>query len=348
MSIVNDSIQVEHKAEITSDIDETMIEMPEKQTYPIRHPYQVLRMLPKNATPAQQDSAIQAVFQPDEIHYSARPDTLRLPGQPLGKSVKDVSLPQYYRESYFKTDSLFHPELNGGRMGIPGDPVPYSPANDDIISCVLLACFMITILVVSRSRRFIFVQVKDLFYPVREDSIEMKETANEVNYQFLLCMQAGILLSMSFFYYAQNYISETYILETEYALMGIFFAIFAGYFLMKEILFYWTHHTFFEPHQCWKSNVSRLFLTAMEGAIMLPAVLVHTYFSLPATSLLYSTIIIVILVKLVSFYKSYTIFFRKKGYFLQIFLYFCTLEAIPLAMLWGILVFAANYLKVKY
>ena len=34
-------------------------------------PYQVLRMLPRDATPAQQDSAIQAWFQPGEIHYSS-------------------------------------------------------------------------------------------------------------------------------------------------------------------------------------------------------------------------------------------------------------------------------------
>ena len=32
--------------------------------YKPRHPYQVLRTLPKDATPAQQDSAIQATFQP--------------------------------------------------------------------------------------------------------------------------------------------------------------------------------------------------------------------------------------------------------------------------------------------
>jgi hypothetical protein len=43
-------------------------------------PYQVLRLLPKDATPAQQDSAIQAWFQPGEVHYSNQPDTLHLPG----------------------------------------------------------------------------------------------------------------------------------------------------------------------------------------------------------------------------------------------------------------------------
>ena len=64
-------------------------------------PYQVLRLLPKDATPAQQDSAIQAWFQPGEVHYSNQPDTLHLPGHGIGRSLKDVNLPQYYRENFF-------------------------------------------------------------------------------------------------------------------------------------------------------------------------------------------------------------------------------------------------------
>ncbi len=69
-------------------------------------PAQVLSWLPKNATPAQQDSAIQAHFEPGEIHWSQCPDTLHLPGWPVGKSYRDVSLPQYYKESFFSKDSL--------------------------------------------------------------------------------------------------------------------------------------------------------------------------------------------------------------------------------------------------
>jgi hypothetical protein len=53
-------------------------------------------------------------------------------GHPAGKSFRDVSLPQYYRESFFSKDSLFHPELRGGRMGVSGDPVPYSVSGDNL------------------------------------------------------------------------------------------------------------------------------------------------------------------------------------------------------------------------
>ena len=73
-------------------------------------PYEVLRLLPKDATPAQQDSAIQEWFEPKEIHYSSRPDTLHLPGQEIPRDLKEVSLPHYYRENFFSNNTMYHPE----------------------------------------------------------------------------------------------------------------------------------------------------------------------------------------------------------------------------------------------
>ena len=115
---------------VPSDTNDTIEHQPAKP----QTPYQVLRLLPKDATPAQQDSAIQAWFQPGEIHYSSRPDTLHLPGHDIGKSLKDVNLPQYYREHFFSNNSFLHPELDGGRFGVAGDPIPYSTKNDNIIT----------------------------------------------------------------------------------------------------------------------------------------------------------------------------------------------------------------------
>ena len=64
-------------------------------------PAEVIGWLPKNATPEQQDSAVQAHIKPSKITWSERPDTLHLPGHPVGRSWRDVSLPRYYKESCF-------------------------------------------------------------------------------------------------------------------------------------------------------------------------------------------------------------------------------------------------------
>ena len=45
-------------------------------------------------------------------------------------SLPVVELPQYYKEGYFAKDSLLHPELQGGRYGVAGTPVPLSLRGD--------------------------------------------------------------------------------------------------------------------------------------------------------------------------------------------------------------------------
>ena len=128
-------------------------------------PAEVLSWLPKNATPAQQDSAIQAHIRPSEITWSQQPDTLHLPGHTRGHSWRDINLPQYYRESYFTGKPYFNPDLFGGRTGVAGDPVPYSIARDNLITLLLLFCFCIALIAYTKSRRFILRQAKEFFRP---------------------------------------------------------------------------------------------------------------------------------------------------------------------------------------
>ena len=50
---------------------------------------------------------------------------------------------------------------------------------------------------------------------------------------------------------------------------------------------------------------------------------------------------------LMQIYKAYCIFSRKDGALLPFFLYLCTLKAVPLALVVGIALFIANYLKIN-
>ena len=100
-------------------------------------PAQVLSWLPKNATPEQQDSAIQANIKPSEITWSQQPDTLHLPGHTAGRSWRDVSMPEFQGDSFLHGQPYFNPELFGGRQGVAGDPVPFSG---------IIPCFMVPFL----------------------------------------------------------------------------------------------------------------------------------------------------------------------------------------------------------
>lgn len=308
-------------------------------------PYQVLKMLPKDATPAQQDSAIQAWFQPSEVRYSEQPDTLHLPGHGIGRSPKDVSLPQYYRESFFAKDSLLHPELTGGRYGVAGDPVTYTVRNDDAITCMLIFCFMMAIVVFSYSRHVFAHQLKAFFQPVRQ---EVGIPLITSRFFYFLDIQTCLLMGITYYFYTIHYVTDDLLIDTPYMLIGIFSAVFLTYFIGRHLIYRIVNSVFFDSkkNELWTWNLT--LMTALEGIALFPAVILQVYFTPPIQNILYYFIFIIILAKILTFYKCWSIFFRQKRIYLQIILYLCALEIVPMLVLWGVLVLITNELKVIF
>ena len=310
-------------------------------------PAMVLSWLPRTATPEQQDSAIQAFFKPSEIRWSARPDTLHLPGHDKGHNLLDVQLPQYYREGFFSKDTLFHPELPGGRYGTAGDPVPYSVHSDNILTGILLLCFMMAVVAFSNVRSFIVRQFKTFFHkPV--GTTEITETAVELRFQVFLVFLAALLLSLLFYFYTLHFIGDTFVLQSQYHLIIIYLGFMVGYFLLRLIASYVVNMVFFDSKKNRQWIKSQLFITSMEGVAFFPAVMVRAYFDLPIRNVVIYFVFVLLTVKILSIYKCYNIFFRQNVAGLQIILYFCALEMVPLLALWGSLVNMANVLKINF
>ena len=339
---------------MTQQADSITIEAPEAEVAqePLKHngeltPREVLKWLPKNATPAQQDSIIQAHIKPSPIHWSEMPDTLHLPGHQPGKSLRDVSLPQYYRESFFSKDSLFHPELKGGRLGVAGDPVPYTVAGDDFITTLLIFCFLIACLAFAKSRQFVIRQAKTFFRQPNYGTTVITETSNELRFQLFFALQTCLLIAIGYFIYSRASISDTFTID-QYWVISIYAGCVAGYSLLKAFLYSVMVWIFFDRKKNEQWMKSYLFLVSCEGVVLFPAIMLMTYFDLSLQTAMIYALIVVGLVKILSFYKSFIIFFKRKGAFLQIFLYFCALEVVPLAALCGGLVLISQYLKINF
>ena len=311
-------------------------------------PAQVLSWLPRNATPAQQDSAIQSRFHPGEIHWSEHPDTLHLPGHPPGVDLMKAEIPQYYREGFFSKDSLFHPELQGGRIGVAGDPVPYRVHNDNVITSLLLACFLVSIYLFANARLFFVKEVKNFFYTPREERTDFSETGNELRYQVFLVGITSLLISLLFYFHTLYYIGETFILQSQYTLIAIYFVIVIIYVGVKMGLYTFVNLVFFNGKRNQQWLKSFLFIITLEGVLLFPAVLLGGYYEMDIHNVTTYVIISILFVKLLTIYKCFIIFFRQNVVSLQIILYFCTLEIVPVLALWGVLVMTANNLKINF
>ena len=311
-------------------------------------PYQVLRLLPKDATPAQQDSAIQAWLGHREIRYSEQPDTLHLPGEGIPKDLKAVSLPQYYRENFFSNDTLYHEELSAqDYFGMSGDPVPYSYANDNLVTSLLIIGFLLIAFAFSRMSNFIVGQAKNFIHP-SQNRLTLSETSSEIYMQVVLTFLACIVYALLYYLYATEYLAKTYVTTSEYVLLGIFLVVFVGYFLMRFGLYTMVNNLFFDSSRNKKFLTSLLYLSSIEGLLLYPALALLAFMHLPAQNAIWYCLIVVILVKILTFYKSFSIFFKQNDLFLQIILYFCALEMVPLFTLWGGLSVIVDILKINF
>ncbi len=249
-------------------------------------------------------------------------------------------------DNYLKGSPFYHEEVSPKRLGESGDPLSYSLAEDGTVAVVLLLCVIFSLVIMSKSWRLVRFQTKNLFRMPRENSVEMRETADEMRYQTYFCLQGVVVMGLLAYSVTTYYLGEGYALGAYY-MLGVFAGMFAAYYMVREILLAVVHGVFFDKAQRHLDSISRLFIMAVQGAVILPLAVLHVYLRLSIEITLNLLFAVFGILLLLQFYKSYNIFFRKNNAFLQFFLYLCTLEAVPLALLAGTLLTVANYLKIN-
>ena len=275
-------------------------------------------------------------------------DTLHLPIPTKGHSLLDVQLPQYYREGFFSKDTLFHPELPGGRFGVAGDPVPYNIHNDSVITSILLGFFILMVIAYANTHEFVTRQLKKFFYVPSEGTMEITETGTELRIQLFMVLLSSVLLSLLYYFYVIHFVGDTFILNSQYLLIAIYLVMMVSYFMAKWWLYTLVNVVFFgsKKNRHWLKTI--LFISSMEGAVFLPAVLLQAYFDMTEKNVVIYFIIVLIFVKILTFFKCYVAFFRRNVVKLQIILYFCALEMVPLLAFWGALDYVTDSLKINF
>ncbi len=257
------------------------------------------------------------------------------------------SLPLYYRQNFFSKDTLFYTERTDGQFGVAGDPVPYTVRGDDLLSSLLLICFIFFVISISKSQRFIVRQFKDFFYISRNDT-NISETSVEFRFQFIFVILMCLMLAVGTYQYTIFFVTSSFVLSSNFQLVALFFLVFIVYFTIKSALYSFVNTIFFGPSLSNQWQKTLLFVSAVEGVLLFPMTMVLVYFDLSPRIALYYFIFIFVLLKFLTIYKCWTIFFSQKGGFLQTILYFCTLEIVPLLNLVGGILILIDVLKFNF
>ena len=91
-----------------------------------------------------------------------------------------------------------------------------------------------------------------------------------------------------------------------------------------------------------------MFIIALENILFFPIILILANLGLSVGYVETYFVSVLIFVKLLTIYKYYVIFFRENVVRLQIILYFCALEMVPLLSLWGVLDITVKSLKINF
>ena len=117
--------------------------------------------------------------------------------------------------------------------------------------------------------------------------------------------------------------------------------------VLKMLLYRVVNGVFFGRKKSVRWLKSLVFAVSVEGILLYPLVLLQSYFDLSVQKAVIYVFFVIALVKMLLLYKSFVMFFKQKPFCLQIILYFCALEIMPLLSLWGVLVKVVDYLKIN-
>lgn len=238
--------------------------------------------------------------------------------------------------------------FDGTHIGMLADPAPYFSGTDDLLAALMMGALFTGLIALALSGKFIARQVKNFFYLGNEGTTPVPDTPGELGGQGVLAAGTCLVVAIAFYYHIIHGRDDGWWFLSKHGVLGVCVLGVVAYFLFKAVAYQFVNWVFFDVKKIEQWNKSLLFLTAMEGVAMTPFVMLMLYGGLPLQTTLISLAIVALLTKIFTFYKCYLIFFRRIGAFLQIILYFCALELIPLVVLVGLLVTFSNNLEIKF
>lgn len=115
------------------------------------------------------------------------------------------TLPCYWKQGRFLQDRMLHPEASVQPNGYAAEHLAYSMKGDDAINITVIACCLVIMILIRKTRTFLSGQTHDFFLPThQEKNLQGTTTAIERSMPLFLVIILGILGSMLFYYYRQE------------------------------------------------------------------------------------------------------------------------------------------------
>lgn len=266
-------------------------------------------------------------------------------------AVQRMDTVSFLNDGFVSTSKIQLSEYHSRRElapGFEGTTLSYSPRNDDVIALILLTCFFLSSIALARGKKFLSQQVKDFWVFRERASIFDASTAADVRYLLVLVVQTCVLGGITFFNYFHDIQPALMEKVSPHLLLGIYVGGCVVYFLTKWLIYLSVGWIFFDKKKTsvWLESYSTLIYYL--GFALFPFVLFLVYFDLGRSYLVAIGLILIIIAKLLIFYKWTRFFLDQLISLFLLILYFCALEIIPCLLLYQGLVQINDILLLKF
>jgi hypothetical protein len=250
--------------------------------------------------------------------------------------------------SFFSGDTLLHTEQPYRPFGFGATATPFRLRNDAWSGLLLFVCLLLAASLVMRLRKKFKETLQGVFFPIpRKKDEPLVDDPLRYSTRFIAVTLLSLTAAMVTFTYTQHDVGFYLFPETPYIMFGAFFLLWMIYFLAKRMMSSFVNWVFFRSEKIFTWKRSYTFLYVAEALFFLVLALVVDYLPFSPEEVFLSAICLVFLVKLLLLFKTFQIFFPKMYGALHLFVYFCTLEIMPLLVMQQVLTYAGLLSVVK-
>lgn len=243
------------------------------------------------------------------------------------------------------TQSTWHVAKEDGMRGIR---LPYQLRSDWMVTSVLFLCFILVSYVLAHGKKHLEQQFKNFVLSKERASLFDDTTASDVRYTLVLILQTCILSGFCVYDYFSDHDLILFRTVPHYLLLSIYISYVILFFVGKWFFYSFVNWIFFSKirNAIWVDSYFNVVIGS--GFLYFPIVLLIVYFDLSPQIAPYFTVFVVIIAKILLFYKCISNFFNKMYGAFHLILYFCALEILPDFVLWKGIILANNILVLNF
>ena len=243
------------------------------------------------------------------------------------------------------TNRVCHTAKEDGMSGIP---LPYLLRSDWMVTGILFLCFILASYVLAHGKKHLEQQFKNFALSKERASLFDDTTASDVRYTLALIFQTCILSGFCVYDYFSDRDPVLFGRVPHYLLLSIYIGYILLFFVVKWLSYSVINWIFFNKTRnvIWLESYFNVVIGA--GFLLFPIVLLIVYFDLSPQIAPYFIGFVLIIAKILLFYKCFSNFFHRFYGAFHLILYFCALEILPDLVLWKGIILANNILVLNF